>query len=78
MGGLLDSLYIFGFIVMQYFINFGLHAKLLSKLFRYKGSDEGLLMRQSSSKKIAKLRNQLFNESELEEKSLLDHIKKDF
>ena len=52
MGGLLDALYLLGAIFMSPISNFALNADLLSYLFRYRGSEEGLKERTYSMKKL--------------------------
>ena len=48
MGGLLESLYFLTGILILPISQFTLKAKLLSILFRFKGSDLGLFMKSSS------------------------------
>ena len=52
MGGLLDSLYILSGLVVYPVAQFALRTQLMSKIFRYRGSDASLQKMTNSSKKF--------------------------
>lgn len=54
MGGLLDSLYSISCLVIYPIAQITLKTKLLSQLFRYRGSQFGLLLRMNSSWRLWK------------------------
>ena len=70
MGGLLDALYLIGTIFMSPFSNFALKALLLSTIFRYRGSEEGLKNRTHTTKKLDFYKS-YFNVENLEDKNIL-------
>ena len=45
MGGLFDGLYLIGMIIVAPISNFSLKAELLSSMFRYRSSEEGIKSR---------------------------------
>ena len=45
MGGLFDALYLIGMIILAPISNFALKTELLTSMFRFRGSEEGLKRR---------------------------------
>ena len=45
MGGLFDALYLIGMIILAPISNFALKTELLTSMFRFRGSEEGLTRR---------------------------------
>ena len=76
-GGLLDALYFLGYIFISPLANYAKNSKLLSTLFRYRGSDESLFARQFSSLKLNYI-TKSFKSKTYNAEDLIDDIKKDF
>lgn len=77
MGGLLDALYLIGMIIMAPISSFALKTELLSSMFRYRGSEEGLKSRTKSRRKLSFFKR-FFNVSSLEGDNILGSLKNDF
>ena len=77
LGGLLDALYLIGYVLISPFAKYAINSKLLTTLFLYRGTEEGLLKRTLSAKKVSYFKSN-FNESQFDENRLLNNIKQDF
>ena len=77
LGGLLDALYLIGYVLISPLATFAINSKLLSTLFRYRGSDEGLIKRTLSARKISYEKSN-FTGSKFDNNQLIDNIKNDF
>ena len=77
MGGLLDALYLIGMIIMSPISNFALKTELLSSMFRYRGSEEGLKSRTVSRRKLDFFKR-FFNMSSLEDCNIHGSLQNDF
>ena len=77
MGGLFDALYLIGMIIVAPISNFALKAELLSSMFRFRGSEEGLKNRTLPRKKLEFFKR-FFNKSTLEGCNILSSLQNDF
>ena len=76
-GGLLDALYFIGYIFISPLATYARNSKLLSTLFRYRGTDESLFARQFSSLKLNYI-TKSFKSKTYNAEDLIEDIKKDF
>ena len=77
MGGLFDALYLLGMIILAPISKFALKTELLSSMFRYRGSEEGLISRTSSRRKLDFFKS-YFHASSLEGCNILGSLQSDF
>ena len=77
-GGLLDGLYLIGCILISPVADFARNSKLLSTLFRYRGSDEGLILRTRSAAQVNFMKKTFQPSTSYNEDNLVEDIKKDF
>lgn len=78
LGGLLDALYLFGFVMIHPIARFAVDSKILSSLFRYRGSEDGLLRRTLSARNLSYHRHDLGRQETFNDGTLIDSIRKDF
>ena len=76
-GGLLDALYFIGYLFISPLATYAKDSKLLSNLFRYRGTDESLFARQFSSLKLNYI-TKSFTSKTYNAENLIEDIKKDF
>ena len=77
MGGLFDALYLIGMVIVAPISNFSLKTELLSTLFRYRGSEDGLKRRTWTSMKLDFFKR-YFDKSNLEGYNILSSLQNDF
>ena len=77
MGGLFDAFYLMGMIIVSPISKFALKTELLSSMFRYRGSEEGLKSRTLSRRKLYFFKR-FFNKSILEGCNILKILQNDF
>ena len=76
-GGLLDALYLIGFVFISPLASYAMNSKLLSTLFRYKGSDESLYERTDTWNKLDYTKSEKLNR-QMSDDTQVDDIKVDF
>lgn len=77
LGGLLDALYLFGFVLIHPIARFAIDSRLLYSLFRYRGSETGLIKRTLSARKLDYHKAHL-SDTTFDENNLIENLKNDF